>query len=206
MFSVILTIHVLIAVVLIGFILIQHGKGAEAGASFGGASGTVFGAQGSGSFLTRVTAILATGFFLTSITLTAIHPNSESPVSVMDGVTPPAATEQKNQAPESEVPMVMESGTENAVPVVEQKGSEVKAEEASTVPVAAEPVVTPLSNLPVTTENQEIVPTEVPLSDASVTVTNGVAVPDVKTVVPVEELIQDEPVKELPEKETSKSQ
>jgi preprotein translocase subunit SecG len=68
--TVILIIHVLAAVTLIGLILLQQGKGADMGAAFGsGASSTVFGAQGSASFLTRSTAILATVFFLTSLTL-----------------------------------------------------------------------------------------------------------------------------------------
>ncbi len=68
--TVILIIHMLAAVALIGLILLQQGKGADMGAAFGsGASSTVFGAQGSASFLTRGTAILATVFFLTSLTL-----------------------------------------------------------------------------------------------------------------------------------------
>jgi preprotein translocase subunit SecG len=51
-------------------VLIQHGKGADAGAAFGsGSSATVFGSQGSASFLTRLTAVLATGFFITSLSL-----------------------------------------------------------------------------------------------------------------------------------------
>ncbi|WP_163832346.1 preprotein translocase subunit SecG [Spartinivicinus ruber] len=62
--------HVLAALALIGLILLQQGKGAEAGASFGGgASQTIFGSQGAGNFLTRVTAILATVFFITSFSL-----------------------------------------------------------------------------------------------------------------------------------------
>ena len=68
--EIILIIHVIIAVALVGLILIQHGKGADAGAAFGsGASSTVFGSQGSASFLTRITAGLATAFFITSLTL-----------------------------------------------------------------------------------------------------------------------------------------
>ena len=66
----ILTIHTLIALGIIGLVLIQRGKGADAGAAFGaGASGTVFGSRGSGSFFSRATAILATAFFATSLTL-----------------------------------------------------------------------------------------------------------------------------------------
>ena len=65
MFSVLLVIYLLAALGVIGLVLIQQGKGADMGASFGaGASNTVFGASGSGNFLTRTTAILATTYFL----------------------------------------------------------------------------------------------------------------------------------------------
>jgi len=72
--SVILAVHIVIAITLIGLILIQQGKGADAGAAFGGgggggASSTVFGSQGSGNFLTKTTAFLATVFFVTSLFL-----------------------------------------------------------------------------------------------------------------------------------------
>lgn len=70
MFTFILAIHIIVAIALSGLILIQHGKGADAGASFGsGAAGTVFGASGSANFLTRTTAVLATIFFITSLAL-----------------------------------------------------------------------------------------------------------------------------------------
>ena len=66
----ILIVHVLIAVLIVALILIQHGKGADAGASFGsGASQTVFGVQGGGNLLTRWTAVMAAAFFATSLTL-----------------------------------------------------------------------------------------------------------------------------------------
>ncbi len=70
MFTFILAIHIIVAIALSGLILIQHGKGADAGATFGsGAAGTVFGAAGSANFLTRTTAVLATIFFITSLAL-----------------------------------------------------------------------------------------------------------------------------------------
>jgi preprotein translocase subunit SecG len=81
--SILTSVHVLIAVTLIGLILIQHGKGADMGAAFGsGASGTVFGSQGSASFLTRTTAALPTVFFLNSLVLAymASHRPQESSV------------------------------------------------------------------------------------------------------------------------------
>lgn len=70
MYTILLAAHVIIAVALVALVLLQHGKGADAGAAFGsGASATVFGARGSASFLTRMTAGLATGFFITSLVL-----------------------------------------------------------------------------------------------------------------------------------------
>jgi preprotein translocase subunit SecG len=66
----VLIAHVLISASIIGLVLLQRGKGADAGAAFGsGASGTVFGARGSANFLSRTTGILATAFFLTSLSL-----------------------------------------------------------------------------------------------------------------------------------------
>ena len=66
----ILIAHTLIAIGIIALVLLQRGKGADAGAAFGaGASGTVFGSRGSGSFFSRATAVLATAFFATSLTL-----------------------------------------------------------------------------------------------------------------------------------------
>jgi preprotein translocase subunit SecG len=70
MHTILVVFHVFVAIGLITLVLIQHGKGADAGAAFGsGASSTVFGSQGSASFLTRLTAGFATAFFITSLTL-----------------------------------------------------------------------------------------------------------------------------------------
>ncbi|MCI7479310.1 preprotein translocase subunit SecG [[Pasteurella] aerogenes] len=74
MYQALLVIYLLVAIALIGFILIQQGKGANAGASFGGgASGTVFGSAGAGNFLSRTTAILATIFFIVSLVIGNIN-------------------------------------------------------------------------------------------------------------------------------------
>lgn len=68
--SIIIVAHILLALAIIGLVLLQQGKGAEAGASFGGgASQTVFGSQGTGNFMSRSTAIMATAFFVTSLAL-----------------------------------------------------------------------------------------------------------------------------------------
>jgi len=79
--------HVLLAFAIIGLVLLQRGKGADAGAGFGaGASGTVFGARGSASFLSRTTAVLATLFFLTSLGLAFLFSQQKQPTSVVDTV------------------------------------------------------------------------------------------------------------------------
>ena len=70
LFSLILVVHILAALGVIGLVLVQHGKGADMGAAFGsGASGSLFGATGSANFLSRTTAVLATVFFVTSLSL-----------------------------------------------------------------------------------------------------------------------------------------
>ena len=72
--SIILTIHVLLALALVILVLIQHGKGADMGAAFGtGSAGSLFGSSGAANFLSRSTAVCATLFFLTSLGLTYSH-------------------------------------------------------------------------------------------------------------------------------------
>lgn len=93
--------HVLLAFGIVGLVLMQRGRGADAGAGFGaGASGTVFGARGSASFLSRTTAVLATLFFVSSLVLSYLFSHAVAPTSVMDRV----ATEQPAPAPASGAP------------------------------------------------------------------------------------------------------
>ena len=81
MYEVLMVVYLLVAIGLVGLILIQQGKGADMGASFGaGASATLFGSSGAGNFLTRSTAVLAIGFFALSLiigNLSANHTKSE---------------------------------------------------------------------------------------------------------------------------------
>lgn len=101
--SIIVGIHILVSLLLIGLILIQRGKGAEAGAAFGGgASQTVFGSRGSASFLTRVTAGLAMTFFVTSLTLAYFTQQSTQKQSVTE-VMMPAAPMQGNGVSENKL-------------------------------------------------------------------------------------------------------
>jgi len=101
----VLVIHVLAAAGLIGLVLVQQSKGADIGAAFGsGASQTLFGARGSANFLTRLTALLATIFFVTSLTLAVLATRGGGPRSVTETVTsepvpPPSAPPTQEQAP-----------------------------------------------------------------------------------------------------------
>lgn len=90
--AVVLVIHVFLAVAIVGLVLIQRGKGADAGAGFGsGASGTVFGARGSATILSKATAILATLFFVTSLALAYIAGHrTREPSSILERTTTPA--------------------------------------------------------------------------------------------------------------------
>ena len=81
LFSLLLTIHILVALSIIGLVLMQHGKGADMGAAFGsGASGSLFGATGSANFLSRTTGVLAAVLFLTSLSLAYVA--SQKPKTV----------------------------------------------------------------------------------------------------------------------------
>jgi preprotein translocase subunit SecG len=92
--TILLVIHVLIALALICLVLLQHGKGADMGAAFGsGASTTVFGSRGAGSFMSRTTAVLAALFFATSLALAflATRAGDVRQGSVVDQIELPAA-------------------------------------------------------------------------------------------------------------------
>ncbi len=107
---ILLVFQVVVAVSLIGFILIQHGKGADAGAAFGsGASSTVFGSQGSGNFMTRTTTVLAFLFLSNSLALGYIATQRVvEPMSIM----------------ESE-PVVVEEVMITDIPTIDAAGSDI---------------------------------------------------------------------------------
>ena len=122
MYQVIIVIHVFLGLGIIGLILMQQGKGADAGAAFGnGSAGSVFGAQGAASFLSRATAIMASLFFLTSLGLAVINGHKGAVYDLMS-------------APETQ--------ETTAIPAVETTVPTIKAEEMPVVPEAkiAEPV------------------------------------------------------------------
>jgi preprotein translocase subunit SecG len=90
--TLLLTLHVLVAIAVCGFVLLQHGKGADMGAAFGsGASGTVFGARGSANFLSHTTALLAAVFFVTSLGLTWYMSSRGAPKGLMESGAVPTA-------------------------------------------------------------------------------------------------------------------
>jgi preprotein translocase subunit SecG len=108
--------HLLLAVGIIGLVLVQRGRGADAGAGFGaGASGTVFGARGSASFLSRTTAVLATLFFMSSLGLAYLLSRESAPTSVVDRLQP--APETGSSAPALEAPAVPAQTPPPAAPV-----------------------------------------------------------------------------------------
>ena len=111
--TILLVVQVFVALSLIGFILIQHGKGADAGAAFGsGASGTVFGSQGSGNFLTKTTTILAVIFLANSLALGYLAANREAPASLVEDAELLQKAEQDSML--DNLSEIMENATEKA--------------------------------------------------------------------------------------------
>ncbi len=92
--NLLMVLQVLSALGVILLVLLQHGKGADMGAAFGGgASGSLFGASGSANFLSRFTAVLAVAFFASTLVLAMVgHGRTEAPASVMQGTPPAPAT------------------------------------------------------------------------------------------------------------------
>lgn len=113
----ILIAHVLIAIAIVGLILIQQGKGADMGASFGaGGSQTLFGSSGGGSVLTRATAILATLFFVTSLGLAWVA--KQRTMVDEDFIPVPAVEESRDGAPvmNDELPSYNDAGADEELP------------------------------------------------------------------------------------------
>ncbi len=139
-------IQVLIAIAMIAIILIQRGPGAAAGSGFGaGASGTVFGARGSGSFLTRATAVLAIGFFAVSMTMAVLASRAANNLSGPDlGVMGEAVEENAlPEVPALDVPQLdvptlevdapepVSTGETIDLPAVQEVPAEVESGDAS---------------------------------------------------------------------------
>ncbi|MBM3367095.1 MAG: preprotein translocase subunit SecG [Betaproteobacteria bacterium] len=111
-----IVVHVLIALAIIGLVLLQHGKGADMGSGFGsGSSGSLFGATGSANFLSRMTAVLATVFFLTSLGLAYLATNKpRSGGGVLDAAKSAPAKSSSAPAKEGAKPAGDVPGAPNA--------------------------------------------------------------------------------------------
>ena len=99
--SLLLVFHVITAIIIVVLILLQKGKGADMGSAFGaGASGTMFGSKGSANFLSRSTAVLATIFFITSLTLAYLNKGTVVQInnSILDSVNTIEENDQKNDS------------------------------------------------------------------------------------------------------------
>ncbi len=106
--TVVIVVHLLGALGVVALVLLQQGKGADAGASFGsGASGTVFGSQGSSTFLSRLTAILATAFFITSLGLGYVAKEKSNQLTQV-GLPDPAVLEVQQSKPAADDVPVLE--------------------------------------------------------------------------------------------------
>jgi preprotein translocase subunit SecG len=115
--GVILGVHVLLALMIIGLVLLQRGKGAEAGAGFGsGASGTVFGARGTSTLFSKLTAVFAALFFVTSLSLAYLGSHATvEPTSVLERAAQAAAAAPK--APPPAAPAASPTPTPTPAPV-----------------------------------------------------------------------------------------
>ena len=121
--TLIVVIHVIVAIVIVGLVLLQQGKGADAGASFGaGASQTVFGASGSGNFLVKATTFAATIFFITSLSLAIFARNERS---IDNNVGLPVLNQEileENASGQSDVPRLEDeteqTSSQNEVPAL----------------------------------------------------------------------------------------
>jgi preprotein translocase subunit SecG len=115
--TVLLIVHLLASVALIALVLLQQGKGADMGAAFGsGASSTVFGSRGSASFLTRSTAVLATIFFITSLSLAYYSSKGIARKSVTEMAVPAAAPTPAQEPAPADLPNAPAGGAPASAP------------------------------------------------------------------------------------------
>jgi preprotein translocase subunit SecG len=133
--------HVLIAIAMISFILVQKGAGATAGAAFGsGASGTVFGSRGAGNFLSRSTWVLAALFCLISLSMAVIASRASLAPETDLGVVgnTPAATEEVTEQAVPEPPVTIQAEESSDLPALDTTAAEQAVE--SDLPVIEDPV------------------------------------------------------------------
>ncbi len=159
MYQVIIVGHVLVGLAVIGLVLIQHGKGADAGAAFGsGSSGTVFGAQGSASFLSRTTAVLAAVFFSTSLSLAVLSGNVGSDADIMDV---PVVDQAEMEVPsiEGDQPIVaIPMSTTEELPQIVDEEMLIDVEQAIDIPVVVEDALPQISDEIIVIEDEVVIP------------------------------------------------
>lgn len=126
MASILLVVHVLAAVAIVVLVLMQQGRGADMGAAFGGGSQTLFGARGSANFLTRLTALLAAIFFVTSLTLAYIYAKGTQPQSVTEQVVEQPTQPQGDipQTPDADDTQGSSAGTSSDIPTAPKPADE----------------------------------------------------------------------------------
>jgi len=197
--TILTVVQVFLSLGLIGLVLIQHGRGADAGAAFGaGASATVFGSRGSGSFLSRATAIIAALFFLTSMALAYYAAKGGKPAGLMESVDGTVVSAEAPIPIPVEKPTPKPSPKPSEVPVVPgvvpaSDSSDVPAIPGSVAPVTAAPPVAdvPLIKVPeaVAPPAQSPLPIEAqPSGDVPMVPAPKVeAIPDAVPAVPVDD-------------------
>ncbi len=130
---ILLVLHVLLAFGIITLVLLQKGKGATEGATFGGGASTVFGASGSSNFLSKTTAILATIFFINSLALAYLAGHREQPTSLLDKIAQPVnAPAEVVEQPATEAPV------DDMLPPADDAPADSSAAGAEIPPPAAE--------------------------------------------------------------------
>ena len=135
LYNILLIVQIVVSVSIIGLVLIQHGKGADAGAAFGsGASGTVFGSRGSGNFLSRTTGILAAIFFANSLTLAWIVAHKPETTSLVDQAVKTEQVSTPTAATEAQGNKVDEAATTDAAPAVTEKQAADTSSPTSDIP------------------------------------------------------------------------
>lgn len=117
--TVVLVVQIVSALVMVGLILVQHGKGADMGAAFGGgSSGSLFGASGSANFLSRMTAVLAFLFFASTLMLAYFgNPRPQTGSSVLENAVTLPDTSPAGQIPRTTVPASGSAASDVPVPV-----------------------------------------------------------------------------------------
>jgi len=181
--TILMFIHIAVSLSLIGLVLLQHGRGADAGAAFGsGSSQTLFGARGSSSFLTRATAVLAAVFFTTSLTLAYMSSQLHHRQSVTDLMGPTSTTGQPvGTSPQPKEPTESTDLPTSQIPLQ--------------VPAKAPESATPANPAPVAVP---VAPVSKSVTDDLPTVQIPVQVPDSTSVTPAASV----PVVSVPAEQT----